>query len=248
MNHILKAVGMALMLSSCVAVQAMNPIQKNKIFLHSEAELNGYAKAYPVVVVFVSSASCGYCKMVAPFVDELSREMQHVLFVYIDYDNKSLEALANRYAPQGVPEIKILKNGIIVDQIGGVQSKETLRNLITRYAPAPLIQDVRPVLRPAIIQTAQANFLTPERFMPATPTHSLSDQRELERSISDLKVANADLDVANANLDVANADLDVANADLDVANADLDIANANLESANADLEAANADVQAAENF
>lgn len=82
-----------------------------------------------LALVDFSASWCGPCQMLAPVVDELSEDMQDQLQFYsVDVDENS--QLAEKYNVMSVPTVIILKSGEKVAQTVGLQSKESLAELI----------------------------------------------------------------------------------------------------------------------
>jgi len=78
----------------------------------------------PVLVDFFA-AWCGPCKMMAPVLDEVSQEMGGSAAVYkVDVDQEM--ALAQQFNIMSVPTMIVFKGGKPVQQLVGVQPKQTL--------------------------------------------------------------------------------------------------------------------------
>lgn len=80
--------------------------------------------AEPVLVDF-SAAWCGPCKMLAPVVEELATEMQGVKIGKLDIDQDG--DIAQRYSVMSVPTLLFFKDGKVMDQMVGVQSKGAIQ-------------------------------------------------------------------------------------------------------------------------
>lgn len=94
-----------------------------------DEEIKG--KAEPILVDFWA-AWCGPCKIVAPFLDELSDEMAgvaHVAKVNVDENGD----LANRFGIRSIPTLVVFKQGKMVDQVVGAAPKEQLRRMIEKH-------------------------------------------------------------------------------------------------------------------
>ena len=71
-----------------------------------------------LVMVDFWAAWCGPCKMVAPIVEELSKEYEgKAKFVKLNTDENP--DLASRYKIRGIPTLMFFKGGQIVEQIVG---------------------------------------------------------------------------------------------------------------------------------
>jgi thioredoxin 1 len=72
---------------------------------------------------------CGPCRMIAPIVDELSRDYEDRLTVAKINVDENLD-LAKRYGVQSIPTLAVFKNGQMVSRIVGYASKEELQRHI----------------------------------------------------------------------------------------------------------------------
>lgn len=75
-----------------------------------------------VVLVDFYAEWCGPCKVTEPIIEELSESMKDVKFVKVDVDPN--QELASRYSVFSIPTFLIFKNGEVVNQFVGAQSKE----------------------------------------------------------------------------------------------------------------------------
>ena len=77
------------------------------------------------VLLDLWAAWCGPCRMIAPTIEMLARELAgRVLVGKLDVDAN--QRTAARYGVQGIPTLLILKNGREVDRLVGVQSREQI--------------------------------------------------------------------------------------------------------------------------
>ena len=71
---------------------------------------------------------CGPCKMVAPFIEELSEEIDDVKFVSIDTDEE--DELSEEYGIISIPSVLLFKNGKEIKRHVGIITKEELEEFI----------------------------------------------------------------------------------------------------------------------
>ena|SRR3989338_3472234 len=84
----------------------------------------------PVLVDFWAEW-CHPCKLIAPALSDLSEKYQgRVKIAKLNVDDHPQTAMA--YQVRGIPNLKIFKNGKIVDEIVGVQPKEEIEKRITK--------------------------------------------------------------------------------------------------------------------
>ena len=88
-------------------------------------------KAKGVVLVDFFAAWCGPCQVIAPVLDELASSLEDDAKIFkVDVDESA--ELASKYGVMSIPAIKIFKEGVVVDELTGSQSKEALIEIINK--------------------------------------------------------------------------------------------------------------------
>ena len=85
------------------------------------------ASPIPVLVDFWA-AWCGPCRMLAPTIDELALENDGIKVCKVNVDDE--EALAARFGIMSIPTVLAFKDGALINQSVGVQSKQALLQLL----------------------------------------------------------------------------------------------------------------------
>jgi thioredoxin 2 len=85
------------------------------------------------VVVDLWAAWCGPCRVLAPIIDEVAREMAGRLrFAKLNVDENP--ATASRFGVRSIPTLLVLRQGREIDRIVGVQPKTELLRRLERLA------------------------------------------------------------------------------------------------------------------
>ena len=71
---------------------------------------------------------CGPCRMIAPIVDEIAEEREDITVGKVNVDEE--QELAVKFGIVSIPTLIVLQGGEVVGKLVGVQSKETILDLL----------------------------------------------------------------------------------------------------------------------
>lgn len=94
-------------------------------------EVLGKSKQVPVLVDFWADW-CAPCKMLMPVLSKLADEYQGK-FILAKVNTEEQQELAARFNIRSIPALKLFRHGKVVEEMVGVQSEETLREMIDRH-------------------------------------------------------------------------------------------------------------------
>lgn len=81
----------------------------------------------PVLLDF-SATWCGPCRMVAPILDEIAAENEHIKVGKIDVDEDP--DLARQFNVTSIPLLVIMKDGKVINHALGARPKDAILNLL----------------------------------------------------------------------------------------------------------------------
>lgn len=81
----------------------------------------------PVLLDF-SATWCGPCRMVAPILDEIAAENEHIKVGKIDVDEDP--DLARQFNVTSIPLLVVMKDGKMINQALGARPKDAILNLL----------------------------------------------------------------------------------------------------------------------
>jgi thioredoxin 1 len=96
------------------------------------AEVIEASKQKPVLVDFYASW-CGPCKMQGPIIDEVAIAAGDKAVVG-KLDTETAGGTAVKYGVMSIPNLMLFKNGQVVENLVGLQSKENLLALLQKHA------------------------------------------------------------------------------------------------------------------
>jgi thioredoxin 1 len=98
----------------------------------TDADFEAFVAKYPIVVVDCWAPWCGPCRMVAPVIDALAKEMVgKVAFGKLNTDENP--RVPTKFNINAIPTLLIYKGGKLADRIVGAMPKEQLANQIKRF-------------------------------------------------------------------------------------------------------------------
>ena len=75
---------------------------------------------------------CGPCKMIAPVLEELDKEIgSNLKIAKVNVDDNPESA--GRYGVMSIPTLILFKDGKPVDKVVGFQSKDALKSVVSRH-------------------------------------------------------------------------------------------------------------------
>ena len=85
-------------------------------------------KSDKVVLLDFYAQWCGPCKMIAPTLEEIAAENEHIKVCKIDVDE--VPELARQFKVTSIPLLVVMKDGQIVNQALGARPKDAILKLI----------------------------------------------------------------------------------------------------------------------
>lgn len=98
----------------------------------SDQSFNNDVEGQGTVVVDFWAPWCGPCKMLAPILEELSIELgDSVKIAKLNVDENP--ETASRFGVMSIPTLIFFKDGQPVDKVVGLNSKESLKNIVAKH-------------------------------------------------------------------------------------------------------------------
>ncbi len=103
-----------------------------KPIIATDANFEEIVSKYPLVVVDVWAPWCGPCKMVAPGIEQLAKEMRgEVVFAKLNTDENQRTAM--KFRIMGIPTVLLFRDGKYVERYVGALPPDMLRDWVERY-------------------------------------------------------------------------------------------------------------------
>ena len=97
---------------------------REKIFNFEKEKDWKYEGDKPCIIDFYADW-CGPCQMMGPIIDQLSNELTTVTIGKLNVDDNP--DTASKYGILSIPTMKVFKDGAVVKEFVGVQSKDALK-------------------------------------------------------------------------------------------------------------------------
>jgi thioredoxin 1 len=97
----------------------------------SDQSFKTEVEATGTVLVDFWAPWCGPCKMIAPILEELDKESTNLKIAKLNVDDNPESAA--RFGVMSIPTLIVFKDGQPVDKIVGFQSKDALKNVVSRH-------------------------------------------------------------------------------------------------------------------
>ncbi len=98
----------------------------------TDADIDAAIKKYDTIVVDCWAPWCGPCRMVAPIIEELAKEMQgKVVFGKLNVDENPTTSAKHQI--MSIPTLLVFKNGNLVDRLVGAFPKEELKKKLEPF-------------------------------------------------------------------------------------------------------------------
>ncbi|HEC94420.1 MAG TPA: thioredoxin [Thermoplasmatales archaeon] len=98
----------------------------------TDSDIDATVSKYDNVVVDCWAPWCGPCRMIAPVIEELAKEMKgRIVFAKLNVDENQTTAM--KYQIMSIPTLLVFKNGKLVDRIIGAIPKEILKQKLKEH-------------------------------------------------------------------------------------------------------------------
>lgn len=110
----------------------MNEDNPDKPLTLSDSDINEIISKYETIVIDCWAPWCGPCRMVAPVIEELAKELRgKVVFGKLNVDENPSTSVKHQI--MSIPTLLVFKNGNLVDRLVGAYPKEELKKKLEMY-------------------------------------------------------------------------------------------------------------------
>jgi thioredoxin 1 len=98
----------------------------------TDADIDNTIKKYETIVIDCWAPWCGPCRMVAPVIDELAKELSgKIVFGKLNVDENP--GTSTKHQIMSIPTLLVFKNGNLVDRLVGAYPKDELKKKLETY-------------------------------------------------------------------------------------------------------------------
>ena len=98
----------------------------------TDADIDETVNKYNTIVIDCWAAWCGPCRMVAPVIEELAKEMHgKIVFGKLNVDENP--QTSTKHKIMSIPTLLVFKNGNVIDRIIGAMPKDMLKQKLDLY-------------------------------------------------------------------------------------------------------------------
>jgi len=110
----------------------MNENLPNTPLTITDADIDEVIKKYDTIIIDCWAPWCGPCRMVAPVIEDLAKELQgKIVFGKLNVDENP--GTSTKHQIMSIPTLLVFKKGNLVDRFIGAYPKEQLKKKIETY-------------------------------------------------------------------------------------------------------------------
>lgn len=104
----------------------------SKPVIVTDSTLDAALNQYPLLIVDCWAEWCGPCRMIAPTIEDLAKELSgRAVFGKLNVDENT--QTSNKYRISAIPTLLVFKDGKLLDKLVGAYPKATLAGKIQKY-------------------------------------------------------------------------------------------------------------------
>ncbi|MBM4237095.1 MAG: thioredoxin [Euryarchaeota archaeon] len=98
----------------------------------TDSSFDGFIRSYGTTVVDCWAPWCGPCRMIAPIIESLAKDLQgKVVFGKLNTDNNQRTAMKHNI--QAIPTLLVFKDGKLSDRIVGALPKDQILRRVQKF-------------------------------------------------------------------------------------------------------------------